>query len=402
LEEAFGWPMGKIALLVLDFVGNARQEYDFERKFRAMTGKTNTPVIKEIEDDFPHLPLGCSIILERKAKEIIISNIRAATLFRRTQLLQKIRNFRTDTTLPLTLENFLEINHLERPQLYKRGSWKRLCADAGVISNFSEPHEKEITGFLTRRLPMCNSMTYLKFIKRIIHSGFDPGSLDGEEELMLLMFHYDIWQNPGTELGFNTIRESVKTIGKNPVMTEEILEVTNYLISKIEIIEKSIDTGFTFPLKVHSRYNRDQIMVALRLHTFEAASSNREGVARNAALNTEALLITLNKSEKEYSPTTMYDDYALNEYLFHWQSQNSTSPETATGLSYINHEETNKTILMFVREQNNDEYGLTMSYVFLGEASFVKSAGAKPMNIEWKLKEAIPASLLKESRKLVG
>jgi hypothetical protein len=39
-----------------------------------------------------------------------------------------------------------------------------------------------------------------------------------------------------------------------------------------------------------------------------------------------------------------------------------------------------------------------MSYVFPGEASFVKFAGAKPMNIEWKLKEVIPASLLKECR----
>ncbi len=33
-------------------------------------------------------------------------------------------------------------------------------------------------------------------------------------------------------------------------------------------------------------------------------------------------------------PTTMYEDYALNEYLFHWQSQNSASPESPVGLSY--------------------------------------------------------------------
>ena len=33
----------------------------------------------------------------------------------------------------------------------------------------------------------------------------------------------------------------------------------------------------------------------------------------------------MNKQEKEYSPSTMYEDYALIEYLFHWQSQNSAS-----------------------------------------------------------------------------
>ncbi len=59
-----------------------------------------------------------------------------------------------------------------------------------------------------------------------------------------------------------------------------------------------------------------------------------------------------------------------------------------------------KKILLFVREQNQDEYHLTMSYVFIGEAKFIKSYGAKPMNIEWKLAEPMPDYLLKESRKL--
>ena len=81
---------------------------------------------------------------------------------------------------------------------------------------------------------------------------------------------------------------------------------------------------------------------------------------------------------------------------------NSASPESPVGLSYIKHRETGKKILLFVREQNRDEYGIAMSYVFLGEASFVKSYGDRPMSIEWRLSEPIPAGLLKESRKLVG
>ncbi|MDB5014199.1 MAG: restriction endonuclease subunit, partial [Daejeonella sp.] len=127
---------------------------------------------------------------------------------------------------------------------------------------------------------------------------------------------------------------------------------------------------------------------------------NREGVALNKELNVEALFVTLKKSEKEYSPTTLYDDYAINEYLFHWQSQNATAPESPKGQSYINHQETHKKILLFVREQNDDEYGFTMGYVFIGEADFIKSTGARPMNIEWKLKEPMPAYIWKESGKL--
>lgn len=60
----------KDCLTVLDFVGNSHPEYDYEGKFRSLIGKTTTPIQKEIEDDFPHLPLGCSIVLEKKLKNL--------------------------------------------------------------------------------------------------------------------------------------------------------------------------------------------------------------------------------------------------------------------------------------------------------------------------------------------
>ena len=183
-------------------------------------------------------------------------------------------------------------------------------------------------------------------------------------------------------------------------MISELEELVDYLIDKIDFVEKDMELSFPSPLKVHSRYNRDQILTALGLHTFEKASSNREGVALNKERNVEAIFITLKKSEKEYSPTTLYDDYAISDYLFHWQSQNATSPESAKGQSYLQHLELGKTILLFVREQNDDEYGNTMSYVFLGDANFMQSSGSKPMNIEWRLTEPMPAYLWKESRKL--
>lgn len=386
---------GKDCLTVLDFVGNARPEYDFEHKFRALVGKTHTSITKEIEDEFPHLPLGCSIILEKRAKEVILNNIRQAIGFNRNQLITKIRNFQHQFTSSLTLQSFLDLHHLDIRLIYKKGSWKRLCADAGIIADFPANLENEITR-LIRKLLNCNSISYLNFLK-IISSG---NCAVNENEPMALMLHYDLWQKSGTELGFRDVRESISTIASNPVMVEELKEVIDYQIRKIDFVEKDIALFEGFPLKIHSRYTRDEVLVAMKLHTFDKASSNREGVALNKELNTEAFFVTLKKSEKEYSPTTLYDDYALSEYLFHWQSQNATAPESPKGLSYIKHQELEKKILIFVREQNDDEYGFTMSYVFLGLADFQKTSGAKPMNIEWKLKEAMPAYIWKESGKL--
>ena len=387
----------KDCLTVLDFVGNARPEYDFEHKFRALVGKTHTSIIKEIEDEFPHLPLGCSIILEKKAKEIILKNIREAIDFNRNQLIGKIRNFKHQFTIPLTLNNFLDVHQIDIQLLYKKGSWKRLCADAGVIPNFSEPNEIELTRCI-KKLLQCNSLSYLQFIQKILSRNFKQTTAD--HELMSLMLHYDIWQNSNAKTNFNSLFESFNSLFDNPNLILELEEIIKYLIDKIDFIEKEINLDYSFPLRIHSRYNRDEILVAMQLHTFEKASSNREGVALNKELNTEAFFITLKKSEKEYSPTTLYDDYALSEYLFHWQSQNATSPESPKGQSYIKQFEMEKKILLFVREQNENEYRYTMSYVFLGLADFQQSSGAKPMNIEWKLKEPMPAYIWKESGKL--
>jgi len=389
----------KDCLTVLDFVGNARPEYDFEHKFRALVGKTHTSIIKEIEDDFPHLPLGCSIVLEKKAKEVILRNIKEAIGFNRRQLLAKISNFKHQSTLSLTLQNFIEFQNIDIQLIYKKGSWKRLCAEAGVIEDFYELNEDEITRGI-KRLLQCNSISYLSFIKQLIDNDFNIVGLNDNEERMLLMLHYDIWQKDGPKAGFKSIKESIRQIAKNPILVLELQEVIQYLINKIDFVEKRIEFDYPFPLKVHSRYNRDQILVAIQLHQFEKSSSNIEGVALNKDLNTEALFVTLKKSEKEYSPTTLYDDYAINESLFHWQSQNATTPESSKGVSYIRQQATNKKILLFVREQNKDEYGFTMSYVFLGEAKFINSSGARPMNIEWQLNEPMPAYIWKESGKL--
>src|SRR5690606_19795963 len=221
-----------------------------------------------------------------------------------------------------------------------------------------------------------------------------------EEEILLLMLHYDIWQEAGTKLGFANAKESISHIFKNKVMLQELLEFIEHQIEKIDFVEKEINLGLPFPLKLHGRYNREQILAAIGMSTFDKKSSNREGSAFNKDLNLEALFVTLKKTEKEYSPTTMYEDYAVNKTLFHWQSQNSISPQSPKGESYIHHKEFGKKILLFVREQNVDEYGYTMSYTFLGETKFITSKGTKRMSVEWKLLEPMPSYILKESQKL--
>lgn len=395
---------GKDCLTVLDFVGNARPEYNFENKFRALIGKTSTPVKKEVEDNFPHLPLGCSIILEKKAKEVILNNIIAATSLNQNQLIQKIKSFQNQTTLLLSLRNFIEFYDLPLELIYKKNrnlGWKRLCQMANTINDFQVDNENQIVSAIKNKWLSTTSSSYFGFILKLAKKDFQIriDDLSEIEQSMALMLHYDVWQSAG---GFKSLEDSINQIGKNRVLVEEIIEVIEVLIDKINFKEIEIDLPYNQPLKLHARYTRDQILVAFRMNTFEKASSNRigVGVAENKSLNTELLFINLIKSEEDFSPTTMYDDYAINERLFHWQSQNSAGPETSKGKSYITHKQNDKKILLFVREKANDEFGNTMGYVFVGEGSLNNYYGSKPMSIEWELNEPMPHYLWKDAAKL--
>lgn len=125
----------------------------------------------------------------------------------------------------------------------------------------------------------------------------------------------------------------------------------------------------------------------------------REGVLHLPTILADAFLFTLHKTEKQYSPTTMYQDYAINERLFHWQSQSTTSADSPTGRRYIEQASRGYTILLFGREYKQ-ENGLAAPYFFFGPARYVSHTGSRPISITWRLDHPLPAKLLRRMARL--
>ena len=175
------------------------------------------------------------------------------------------------------------------------------------------------------------------------------------------------------------------------------MELLQYKYDLIDFIDAPVDLGFDCPLDLHCTYTRDQLLVAL---DFMNPNSVREGVKWLPDKQVDVLFVTLNKSDKDYSPTTMYNDYSINEELFHWQSQSTTTDTGSVGQRYIHHRERGSKVLLFVREFKADLMGAA-PYTFLGTANYVKHTGSRPMNITWKLDQPIPAKYLKKTNKLV-
>ena len=170
----------------------------------------------------------------------------------------------------------------------------------------------------------------------------------------------------------------------------------DYLYENTDLVTVKPELPFDCPLELHANYTRDEILTALGNWKLGSTPEMREGVKYLPEINTDIFMVTLNKSEKQYSPTTMYLDYAISDDLFHWQSQSTTSVESPTGQRYI---KGTGTILLFVRENRKSD-GIASSYCFLGPANCVSHNGSKPINVTWRLRYKMPARLCRMTERM--
>lgn len=196
-----------------------------------------------------------------------------------------------------------------------------------------------------------------------------------------------------------TLAQSIKQLSHLGV-AQELADVICWQLARIKHELLDMIGLPEVPLKVHARYAREQILAAFGATTFERQPPAREGVFVIKEQNIELLFVTLDKNEKQFSPTTMYHDSAINEQLFHWQSQNSARPDRGRGKGYIHHRDIGKRLFLFVREQTKDEYGRTMGFVNYGEVEYVTHTGSQPMSITWQLSTPIPNFMWQQVAKL--
>ena len=390
---------GKECLTVLDFIGQANKRYNFESKFAALLTNTSHSVAQEIRDGFVSAPKGCYIQLEKVASRYILDNIRAS-YGDSGWLVSRIKTFEEDTGLELNLANFLRHYRIDPRSIYRNTTFSRLCARADVIEKLDEPLEKKL-GKAMARLATVDSRRWIAFLLYIFPrlETLDLAALSDLEMRMLKMFYVTVWGNAIEEWNDSIALADLRSLLDNPMLLGELVDLLQYQFDQIDFIDEPVDVGFDCPLDLHCSYSRDQLLVAL---DYMKPNNVREGVKWLPEQKIDVLFVTLNKSDKDYSPTTMYEDYSINEELFHWQSQSTTAENSPTGQRYINHVKQGGRILIFVREFKQDRILQSAApYTYLGTANYVKHEGSRPMSITWKLDRPIPAKYLKKTNKLV-
>ena len=386
----------KECLTVLDFIGQAHKDYPFEEKFRALVGNTKHSISHYVENGFSHLPKGSIIQMEKLAKDYILRNIKVAKNSKQN-LLAKLKYFEADTGQTLTLENFLRYYNLKLVEFYGTGknrTFERMKVEAEISEDFTSNHgalvEKRI-----HKLFHLDSVDLLRFYLSYLNDGVIQNE---EQRKMLTMLYYSFYNAPPLNLGFSSIHEGIQSLLSIKQIKEEIKGVLEVCLGNLKLLDKKTSFDFVSPLRVHAHYNTDQVLASFGFFNEESKPSFREGVKYFEDEKTDIFFITLNKSENEFSETTRYEDYAISERLFHWQSQSRTSDTSPTAIRYIHHKETGNRIALFVREYKK-ESGYTSPFIFLGTADYVSHSGSKPVSIIWKLHEPMPAYLVPRANK---
>ena len=210
-----------------------------------------------------------------------------------------------------------------------RKSWEILKVTNGKVDDVISPEELLLLRSF-RSLVHVDSIEYLNFIHDLIVNGFRIEGIKNAS-VYSLVFYYDIWKKPLKNTSFSTIDDAIAVLNQYKFFKNELSELLFALRERVDhIVEPILETKIP-GLFVHAHYTRDQLLALAKHHTPDKMYSWREGTLHLSNCNCSLMMVTLNKSEKDFSPSIQYEDYAVSESLFHWQSQNATRVSSETG-----------------------------------------------------------------------
>ncbi len=377
----------KSHLTILDFIGQCSVKYRFDVRYRAFNNFTRKELSEQIENNFPLLPSGCSIQLDRISRDIVLRNVRQSLTLSTQGLVREIMNFGRDITLiEFIRDSRISLNEIYRNKRY----WMQLKHSAGLITDSTKNLGDDVAQTFSRLINIDDGNRIKQYRKLLQEEALNV--THEKEKRMLLMLVTNLF---GETAASNPVKY-LNILRKNNFLKNELLELFEVLSESIN--HKSFDflVDKNVALKIHCRYSLTEIFAAFGDVRNGKLFRAREGEHFDKKTKCNLIFITLQKAEKDYSPSTMYRDYALSDRKFHWQSQSTTKRDSVKGQRLIDHKALGIHHLLFVRTKKQDERKETNPYIFLGEANCISDSGERPINIEWELEAPMPTEFYRQ------
>ena len=391
-------PPKKESCLVLDFVGQHRTEFRFDRLLSSLTGLSRRELTDGVENGFGSLPPGCHIHLQRQTREQVLQGLRAliSQNWRRLKTeLQTYAALRGRSTVQLA--DFLHDQALELEDVYRAGTgqgrsgWTALKRDAGLM--VAEPGPEE--DYFSRRfgdLLHVDDPRRLDVMAAVGTRHKDSQVPTAEEALGVQMLAYQIDGRHEQAGGHEAF---MARMAQHPAIAAELVELSALLQARSTLGAHPVPGLEDTPLCLHAAYGAREILTAVGWLTASRRVPFQAGTLSLLSRKTELLFVTLDKSEG-YHDRIAYHDYAISAERFHWQSQNSAGPDTPGGRRYLESATNGWQFQLFVRPRKGEAYRAC------GPVALESAEGDRPMNIIWKMHTPLPARLFREFSVLRG
>jgi superfamily II DNA or RNA helicase/HKD family nuclease len=370
----------KRSCLVLDFIGQHREEFRFDAILSAFTAVPRARLREAVAQGFPFLPSGCSVSLDPVARETILDSLRT-TLAGARRLAAELRDLATTTPSP-TLADFLDATGRDLDDVYAPGhGWSTIRKLAGLA-----PDADEATLDLSRRLGWLTHVdepTRLRTYQVTLDAARtgSASTLSDTDRLRWNMLDFQLVHR-GT---LGAAEKTIEYLVARPGIAAEFDQLRAVLEERVPLPLDEYPVP-DWPLALHRHYELREILAAVSFVLPEQKKKVPQGgILRLPAQRRELLFVTLDKSGSDFSPTTRYRDYALSRDRFHWETQAAASVTRPSGRRYIDSSEW--TFHLFVRPAPGT------AYASLGPATYESHSGDRPVAITWRLAHPMPASL---------
>jgi hypothetical protein len=209
------------------------------------------------------------------------------------------------------------------------------------------------------------------------------------------------WNLGSGNSGFSSLDDYLLALWLEEDVRRELVELLELLDRESATRVRPSRLAPEIPLVLHARYTRTDALAALGIGEGLKPPPSREGLTATSDERYDAFFVDLQKAERDYSPTTMYRDYAINRELFHWESQSTQTPQQRRVRRWIEHQERGGSVLLFVREKKRSELG-TQPFTFLGPVTYVDHRGERPVAFTWRLPEQMPEELFEVARSVAA
>lgn len=390
---------GKDCLTVIDLVGQAHRRYRADTKLKALMPRHRYPIDKEVELDFPHLPAGCSIQLDRISRQYVLENIRENFGRLAVQVPDRIQTFTSETGQELTFGNFIRYHDYEPEVLLVKESWSEWKAKAQLGPIPVDPDLVRLKKTLVRAA-FINGPQEIALMRKVL-AKVSQGAVAEAMTIAgnsIMSIYYRIWGDKGINIGITSLEDAFHRLAKNPTIIADLDEILSWSLDTTAVSGQIPELPFTCPLELHAQYSGKEIQSVFGKANLETSGQTGVGVFHFPEAKAYALLVTFQKTEKEFSPSTMYADYPISRELLHWESQANTAQHHNDGQNLIHHIERGYTILVFARVQKKRN-GVTVPFTYLGPVERVSFESERPIKMVWRLRHQMSVEMFEDNRR---